>query len=558
VERIDSVLSQSSAARPDIELFTAQARLLRGSATMARQLPIADLASALERIGRAVRDDIIEWTPALNSALIAAVDDLKILIRAARNWGAGDDRRTEERISELVSLYPQANKKHLTPPATLRNSSFIASESAQLATALDTLVSNPSSSEALAVAVHRLSSLQGVAAINDTPPLLRILGALDDILRPLQLQGDHPATAHLAVLTAAVQLIRRFSQEIAIGGMLDAGAKVIENFDAALAALAREHGDITHELGVADAVVPISRLNFEDGLPQLVSTGGAPAPTAAHRFRLEMSAPSEHLRHHVQLARGARDDGSRSNAAAEMRATLRVLRSTAAGFDEPHVVEFIDTIQPDLQELNVGTLMTIEEMARAFANPHLDMDGLQVRLRELLAARETARNIARATPSQVFIDTGVMETFRVEVDVPGQEATGAVEAQPAAAPVHVEVDTPAPAHVEVDISAPPHSAVDVTVASPATPPSPPMTGAGLSQMLAAGIAGLSALDESPLSEPAAIAEDELVPVEDLLYRGRDAIARAMEIRESMLARTGTPESEELAEIFELLDLAVAD
>src|SRR5262245_3171971 len=95
IDRLDGLLSAAPDEQPDAASLTAQARLLRGSATMARQSPIADLASALERMGRAVRDNIIVWSPELRAALVAAVDDLKILIRGVRSWGAGDDRRTE-------------------------------------------------------------------------------------------------------------------------------------------------------------------------------------------------------------------------------------------------------------------------------------------------------------------------------------------------------------------------------------------------------------------------------------------------------------------------------
>jgi hypothetical protein len=85
-----------------------------------------------------------------------------------------------------------------------------------------------------------------------------------------------------------------------------------------------------------------------------------------------------------------------------------------------------------------------------------------------------------------------------------------------------------------------------------------MRGAGLSELLSAGIAGLSGLEQNPLSAPAQIEEEVVIPIEQLLYRGRDAISRALAIRDGIRARAGTPHTEELDELFELLDLAVTE
>jgi chemotaxis protein histidine kinase CheA len=536
IDRLDSLLSESGGTQPDAESLTAQARLLRGSATMARQLPIADLSSALERIGRALRDGIVEWNGELHAALVAAVDDLKILVRAVRSWGAGDDRRTEERITELVSLYPQATKTRPTPPVNPRNSSFIASESAQLASALDSLVAHPSASDTLAVAVHRLNSLRGVAAINDTPPLAQVLGALDDILRPLHASGGIMETPHLAVLTSAVQLLRRFSQEIAIGGALDTGSQVVLDFTAALSGLSKA------EAGPADSVIPISRLNFEDGLPQLVSAGAQAPATARQRFRLEVAGPCEHLRHQVALARAATDELSRRRAADEMRASMRVLRAIAEGFEDADVVALVDILVPQPGDLTPRALTLVDELARALIDESDDRRVAFARMQALIDAQPAASE---------------EPTFSGPARRTAAAAASATSAAVPPAVAYASSDTVAPAAAASSAAHP------VADQGPVRK-TPPLSGSGLSTMLSAGLAGLSGLEQRPLSEPVHVVEEDVVPIANLLYRGRDALLRAQEIRDAILARvgagagTGGPHTEELNELFELLDLAATE
>jgi hypothetical protein len=71
-----------------------------------------------------------------------------------------------------------------------------------------------------------------------------------------------------------------------------------------------------------------------------------------------------------------------------------------------------------------------------------------------------------------------------------------------------------------------------------------------------GIDSLSSIAAQPMSEPVEIGEQPLVPIDALLYRGRAAIARAIELREQI--RRGSANAETMAELFDLLDLALAE
>ena len=114
----------------------------------------------------------------------------------------------------------------------------------------------------------------------------------------------------------------------------------------------------------------------------------------------------------------------------------------------------------------------------------------------------------------------------------------------------------------------------------------PPTGEALVALLETGISGLGAigaLPEHPLAEPAsdgrspnaeapnastpdpggrdtaaASDPDVVVPVEQLLYRGRPALLRARAVRDLLRARPGPPDPALLDELYDLLDLAAAD
>lgn len=86
---------------------------------------------------------------------------------------------------------------------------------------------------------------------------------------------------------------------------------------------------------------------------------------------------------------------------------------------------------------------------------------------------------------------------------------------------------------------------------------PTPRGSALHALLESGIAGLEQLDSEPFSPPADI-DDPPVAIEDLLYSGRAALERAIEVRDIIRARGGASTQDELEEIFDLLDLAAND
>src|SRR5437879_287766 len=141
VEQLDGVLlGSATTGAPDSDAMQRVARALRGTATMAKLPAFAQLASSVERVGRALHEGAVRWDAGLSGALVAAIDDLKILLRAARNWSAADDQRAAQRAAELSRYAPartpgQAQAAAAQPAAA--PTAFLATEASNIAAGLE-------------------------------------------------------------------------------------------------------------------------------------------------------------------------------------------------------------------------------------------------------------------------------------------------------------------------------------------------------------------------------------------------------------------------------------
>ena len=72
------------------------------------------------------------------------------------------------------------------------------------------------------------------------------------------------------------------------------------------------------------------------------------------------------------------------------------------------------------------------------------------------------------------------------------------------------------------------------------------------------LAALDSLTSAPWLEPAQIPEETIVPIESLLYRGRAALDRAIEIRDEIRRTESAADADALEELFDLLELARAE
>ncbi|HEU4628229.1 MAG TPA: Hpt domain-containing protein [Gemmatimonadaceae bacterium] len=590
VDQLDALLGAAGPAGPDAEAFTRAARALRGSATMAKLTGISALAAAVERLGRALRERALPWTPLLRGALTAAVDDLRQLVRGARNWGEAEESRAQTRTAELLGFAPLAARTASpTPVVTSSGALFVVSGCTDVASALSAAAARPGSPEPVAEALRRLRALRGVAALRDHPPLPDVLDAVERAARPVESRPGPLEPAALVVLSTAARLLRRAADELRAGRRLDVSAPEMAAFDDAVAALDRARAE-------SSRVVPIAELYPDGDGPHVLHAAPAPATTLAERFRLEAAAAGEHLRRTVAEARAAQralaDQPPRTTpgrgvprltdppVAVAARDLARLVRS----FGHASLADAVAAATERLDPANGVDLAAADAIAALFVSQRRPVEELERRAAEFVGARAAATLVnvglaplppRPATPrSGLAAVAGAATAAAIAPTVPPAPTPSPAPAEspePEEEPEPLPVPTPRPEPVpepepepEPELPPEPERRPEPVAASAAeeraTLAAP--TGRDLHALLESGIAGITRLQTE--SEVAAASgaprrrsgtPDEAVPIGELLYRGRAALGRALELRDEIRREGGTPSTEQLDELFDLLDLA---
>jgi len=563
VEQLDGILARASAtgSGPDTEAIVRNARALRGSATMAKLTPFAELATALERVGRALREGGVSWSPALAGTLVATIDDLKILIRSVRAWSVGDDQRASARAAELARIAPA-----VTPSAAATTQGgpsgggFFAAESSNIAAGLELLATRPNDRDAAVNVLRRVRALRGVAGIKDVSPLSEVMAGAELVAKPLELGQGPLDTDRITFLRAAAALLRHAATALREGRPADAPSPERDAFVDALSRFESREQD-------ASRIVPITELFYADGGPHVVSASPHPPTTPAERFRLEVVSQGEHLRGLVVEARRATGAPAQDRVRRELRHALAALRSDAESFGEEGVAELIGAHFDAVKSLDYLALNALDALAQALASPGLQGERLASQLAELKLGRSVDAGIGEAfaaiptagaapapprqapPPAPSFSSTAPTPVITPRIRADAQMATGfgPPNAVPPAPPPVTTTPNPTPRAT----ASGPRSRTPVAAQRVSTPRD---TMAVLDQ----GIDSLSSIAAHPMSDPVDIAEQPLVPIDALLYRGRAAIQRAIELREAIRRGGGTANDEAMAELFDLLDLALAE
>jgi hypothetical protein len=79
---------------------------------MAKANGLSTLANTVERIASSVVQGAIQWEPELQRSMVGAVEELKLLVRSVRNWGAEQDSRVEESLRRLARYVPSKESRN--------------------------------------------------------------------------------------------------------------------------------------------------------------------------------------------------------------------------------------------------------------------------------------------------------------------------------------------------------------------------------------------------------------------------------------------------------------
>jgi HPt (histidine-containing phosphotransfer) domain-containing protein len=336
----------------------------------------------------------------------------------------------------------------------------------------------------------------------------------------------------------------------------DADQRAARTHSVALAAVAAGYlSSVAPAASPASPVIPIARLFPDDGQPGLVERNPSPPITIAERFRQDIAAAADNL------AAGERGP--------QFLALCDALRRTLIGLSdvaESYGASSIATLAMRMARSSVerpAERVAIQAFAQVLMDRERSDAELAAQVRQHTASWPGDRSgVSPAVPAD-RLATPVAPTRPAQMALPSTPTPTAVPRVPTPA---VAPRTPTP-------TAPPRPFTPAAPARPLTPAFAPQTPA------AAPRTPTPAAPPRPLTPaaspavpwqtpmrpvPAAPAsEPEVVPIETLLYRGPDALARARVVRDQLRAawqRAGGAAIDPTAaalldELSDLLDLA---
>lgn len=497
IDALHELVATDTPGAPDTNALLATARALRGSSTMAKVEPVAELSLLIEQLAIHGREMEFTWAPELQQALRGAVDDLRFCVRGVRVWSDREQARIDARMADLRRFLPGERRRTAPPPSESTTPVFVALQAAAIAAELDAFVATPTSRRALDDAIGRTRTLRGIAGIGDFPPLADVAEAVERGAR--KLMPDAPLSPEdVELFRSAAALFRGAAEQLRNATTYTARAAEVERFTAAT--MGSEP-----PAEAAMPVVRIEQLFYADQGPHVIERPSAPPLPPEQKLHHELVARSEHLQRLITEGREAADPVVKARVRRDLKVTTRELETLAASFGARQLSAFFADVSEAGDLVAPTELDALASAARVTMTPFPSLDELERRMAVVQRSR-------RVTPPSAPV-------------------------VPAPAPAAVPAPSPAPV---------------ASTRSAATP-----TGRALQDLLATGIEGFRSLDLDPLSAPADLGAGEVVDIESLTFRGPTALARAIELRDDLLAR-GAPPDDALREIFDLLDLARAE
>ncbi|HEY7482054.1 MAG TPA: hypothetical protein VH680_16190 [Gemmatimonadales bacterium] len=519
---------------PPAEDFLRASRVLRGSALMASQLPIAHAAGGMESVARALREGRRNWDAACREQVSQAIEEFRLLVRRVREWDDSDTTRASRLALSLEALGGRTGPERLEErrgdeDVNTGVRAFVGREGALIASALDraarSLQLAPGEREPLYAVIRRMQSLRGLAELSDLMPLPEILDGIELAVGDLTRLFAPPPGVHEVMAAGAVALTR-LSRDVAERGRPDPEAEEARHFTELL----------LRAFAVERDVVPIESL-YHEGDPQPVTPPpgqpqfSAPAPLGP----LELVSHGEHL---CQIADLIARSGSATERDLRLYRLIGALRAASAPGPDPVA-----------GALAVFARSTREALAAGVAS----RSTAQL-VEHFKAAGELLRSVADAG-DRMQISRRVLDVAH-KLD---QFRTGAAEPEVARAePLDPDV-VPIESLQYDTISAGQADAVPIASLAPDAPSADPAASA-----LETSFRTLERLQRERGSSPPSLeallgrAEPSAEPVaiEALCYRGRAALERAATVRQTLASELSA--TADLAAIrpllLELLDL----
>jgi hypothetical protein len=562
LDRLETIVGRPDG--PPAEEFLRTARVLRGSALMAGQQPIARAAAGLEALARAYRDGRRGWDPATREQVVQAVEEFRLLVRRVREWGEADAARTVRLGLSLESLAGRSNgepsrrDEHGGLNTGVR--AFVAREGALIASALDraarALRASPADREPLYTVIRRMQSLRGLAELSELVPLPEILDGIELAVGDLTRLFAPPPEVD-EVMAAGSLALTRISRDIAEHGRPEAESEEASRFTELL----------LRAFAVERDVVPIESLYYADDPAPLTPPisqpqFAAPAPLGP----LELVSHGEHLCQSADLITNSRSPVERDLRLYHLLGTLRAAGSPGSDPVASALVVFARSAREALAAgvaaratpALVSCLREAGELLRAVA----DADDRMLISRRILDAayRLDGLRMAEAGPpplppptspapagaelrvvpieSLLYEETPIVPIESLAYDPPpaaGAAAVGATE------PVPIESLAPA-GGLEGSF----RTYDRLRRERPSESPS-------LEALVGRALAATSPADEGTVT----------LEIGTLVYRGRAALERAAAVRQQLadeLARNGGMDAIQplLQELLDLVPLALAE
>jgi hypothetical protein len=324
LDRLETLVGRPDG--PPAEEFLRTARVLRGSALMASQQPIARAAAGLEGLARAYRDGRRPWDPATREQAAQAIEEFRLLVRRVREWGEPETARSVRLGLALESLAGRGAGAAPGEPAPRRDEhgelstgvrAFVAREGALIASALDraarALRAVPADREPLYTVIRRMQSLRGLAELSELAPLPEILDGIELAVGDLTRLFAPPPGVDEVIATASLALTR-ISRDIAEHGRPAPETEEAQRFTELL----------LRAFAVERDVVPIESLYFADDPAPMIPPPSQPqfAPPAP-LGPLELVSHGEHLCQSADLIARSRSAVERDLRLYHLLGTLR-------------------------------------------------------------------------------------------------------------------------------------------------------------------------------------------------------------------------------------------